>query len=124
METYKVYAQVDESGCILAIGSSAFITDTEHWLLIDAGTGDRYHHAQGNYLARPLTNEHGVPQYKLVDGRIVARTVEEISADCPPSAEIPSLEERLTALETAGQEHAHALTELKAMLTKLTSGLL
>lgn len=115
MQTYKVYARVDAEGRILAINSDAFQPDTSGWTLIDEGTGDRYHHAQGNYLG-PVMNESGVPMFKLVDGVVMRRTVPEMDAETVPAEDAPSMEQRLAALEAAGLERDAALMELAAML--------
>lgn len=104
---YKVYVKTDETGRITAINSDAFLPDVDGWEQIDDGDGDRFHHAQGNYLPKPLMTEQGVYRYKLVDGKVVERTADEIAADIaaipppPPSAEerIKTLEAKLTALE-------------------------
>lgn len=115
MQTYKVYARVDAAGRILALNSDAFLPDPSGWVLIDEGTGDRYHHAQGNYLGSVM-NENGVPVFKLVDGVIMRRTVPEMDAETEPEDNAPSLEARIAALETAGLERDMALMELAAML--------
>lgn len=79
-ENYVVYAQTDEQGRITALNSSAFVS-ADWGTAIDEGTGDRYHHAQGNYLHGGLYTSDGLPRYKLVDGLAVERTEEEIAAD-------------------------------------------
>ena len=79
--TYKVYVKADASGTITAINSDAFLPDTEGWTEIDQGDGDSYHHAQGNYLPKPLMTMQGIYQYKLVDGKVMERTQKEIDAD-------------------------------------------
>lgn len=84
MESYKVFALADERDRILDINSDAFLTETAGWVQIDEGVGDRYHHAQGNYLAGPKYDERGTPRYKLVDGKAQERTPEEIDADYTP----------------------------------------
>lgn len=56
----KVYAKADEDGRVIAINSDAFLTDTTGWVEIDHGTGDKYHHAQGNYLPGQLMDWRGV----------------------------------------------------------------
>ena len=91
---YKVYVRVDENNRIIEINSSEFIKDKdlEGWTQIDAGEGDRYHHAQGNYFKKSLFNENGIPVYKLTGGEAVERTAEEIQADIdalPPSPPDP-----------------------------------
>ena len=89
----KVYAKISENGMVQNLNSDAFLSDTMGWTQIDEGDGDRYHHAQGNYLPGPLVDEHGRYRYKLVDGAVVERTAEEIAADILPTPE-PSLAER------------------------------
>ena len=73
----KIYVKTDISGNITAINSFDFISDVTDWTLIDEGTGDKYHHAQNNYLDKPLTDANGIYNYKLVDGRIIERTKED-----------------------------------------------
>ena len=96
---YKVYIQTKD-GIVTAINSDAFLPDTEGWTEIDQGDGDAFHHAQGNYLPKPLMTMQGIYQYKLVDGVVTERTAEEIQADIakiPPPP--PSAEDRIKALE-------------------------
>lgn len=78
---YKVYIQADTRNRITAINSDAFLADTSGWTQIDEGDGDKFHHAQGNYLTMPIVTDEGVPRYKLVDGKVIERTAEEIQAD-------------------------------------------
>ena len=100
MDNYIVYIRTDAAGRIIEINSSAFLQDTTGWVQIDAGEGDRYHHAQGNYLPEPVTDENGVYRYQLSGGVPVKRTAEEMAADMPTSAP-PSEAERIDALEAA-----------------------
>lgn len=79
MTGYTVYAQLDVSGYIVAVNSSAFLADSTGWVQIDSGSGDRYHHAQGNYFPLPITTDGGACRYKLVDGVPVECTSEEIA---------------------------------------------
>ncbi len=97
-EGYAVFVLVDDSGRIISINSDAFLADTTEWVQIDEGTGDRFHHAQNNYLPKPLYDERGIPRYKLVDGEVVERTPEEIEADYVPPEVEPTAEELLAAL--------------------------
>ena len=97
---YKVYIQTNQDGIVTAINSDAFLPDTDGWTEIDEGGGDKFHHAQGNYLPKPLMTMQGIYQYKLVDGEVVERTQKEIDADIakiPPPP--PSAEDRIKALE-------------------------
>ena len=100
-EPYKVLVRVDVAGRVLAINSDAFVTGTDGWAEIDSGWGDKYHHAQGNYLPGPLMDDRGVYRYKLVDGKPVERTKEEMEADYVPPVQIPTLEDRVKLIEAA-----------------------
>ena len=77
---YVVYVKPNENGYITAVNSSAFLGDTHGWIAIDEGSGDRYHHAQGNYFPQPIITDGGAYRYKLVDGQPVECTAEEIAA--------------------------------------------
>ena len=81
MEEYSVYVQVNPGSCVVALTSSALLTHTEGWVEVERGPGDRCHHPQSNYLPLPLYTDEGVPRYKLVEGVIVERTLEELEAD-------------------------------------------
>ncbi len=109
MKPYEVYVQTDDANRIIAINSDAFLSDTEGWVRIDEGDGDRYHHAQGNYFDKPIMDERGIYRYKLVDGKPVERTQEEMDADYAPPVPVPTAEERMVEIESA-------LIELAAML--------
>lgn len=113
MQPYGVYIKTDKKQRIIAINSDAFLTNTDGWLRIDEGFGDRFHHAQGNYLDKPIWDERGICRYKLVDDKVVERTQEEMDADYDPpapapestdSARITALEQTLAAYEAAYRE--------------------
>lgn len=93
-ESCKVLVQTDDAGRVTAINSDAFVRD-DGWTQIDEGEGDRYRHAQNNYLLKSLTDERGVYRYKLVDGLVVQRTQAEMDADfdARPAPE-PTAEEK------------------------------
>lgn len=80
-QPYSVLVRTDEQNRIIAINSSAFVDDASGWVQIDEGAGDRYHHAQGNYLPLPLMDDRGVYRYKLADGHAVERTQAEMDGD-------------------------------------------
>lgn len=86
---YIVYVKPNESGYITAVNSSAFLTDTTEWVEIDRGTGDRFHHAQGNYFPESIFTEGGAYRYKLVDGKPVECSPEEIAAQEEANNPIP-----------------------------------
>lgn len=93
-ESCKVLVQTDDAGRVTAINSDAFVSG-DGWTQIDEGEGDRYRHAQNNYLLKPLTDERGVYRYKLVDGLVAQRTQAEMDAefDALPAPE-PTAEEK------------------------------
>ena len=97
---YDVYVKTNDNDIIIAINSSAFITDYDRWTLIETNVqGDKGHHAQGHYLDKPLIDDNGIYNYRLTDGKPELRTTEE---------KAPELEHIATAQE---------ITELKAKLT-------
>ena len=100
MQPYVIYVKVDESNRITAINSSAFLADVTGWMEIDSGYGDKYHHAQGNYFDKPLYDERSICRYKLVNGRPVERTQEEMDADYVPPEVKPTDAERISQLES------------------------
>lgn len=113
-ELYKVLVQVDDASRVTAINSDAFISDETGWTVVDAGTGDRYHHAQNNYLTYPLIDDRGVYRYKFVDGVVVQRTPNEMDTDYAnqPNPE-PSKEEKEKTLTNA---RIQALTDRNEFL--------
>ena len=106
---YGVYVKTGETGRIIAINSDAFLFDLSGWVKIDEGHGDRYHHAQNNYFDKPIIDERGIYRYKLVDGKPVERTQEEMDADYAPPVPVPTAEERMVEIEKA-------LIELAALI--------
>ena len=111
-QPYKVLVRVDAAGRVVAINSSAFITDMNGWTEIDSGWGDKYHHAQGNYMPGPLMDERGVYRYKLVDGKPVERTAEEMDGDYTPPEQRPTTEQRVDALETTTDDIVLMLADM------------
>lgn len=113
---YKVYVRADTAGRIIEINSSAFLQNTADWTQVDEGTGDRYHHAQGNYFPMPLRDDRGICRYKLVGGKAVPRTAAEMVAEAeglPAPAQTEG--ERLRAWQ---EEIEAALIELASMSVK------
>lgn len=123
--TYQVFAKTDNFGRIIAINSSAFLADAKGWTQIDEGHGDRYAHAQGNYLEKPIMDERGIYRYKLVDGEAVERTAEEMDADYTPPEDNPgggendsNLAEKVAALQKQVDEQAAQLAAYEAAYTE------
>ena len=96
----RVYVQTDSESRVLRLeGEYSLPADLAGWVKIDEGFGDKYALAQSHYLDKPLY-DGAVLRYKLVDGKVVERTAEEIEADkakLPKPA--PTTTERVTSLE-------------------------
>lgn len=121
LEPYIVYVQTDEQGRITAVNSSAFVS-TGWGTEIDRGYGDKYHHAQGNYLDGPVYTMDGIPRYKLEEGEAVERTEEEIEADRaalpePEPEPQPPSEEDITLDMLAEHEARLCMLELTTTAT-------
>ena len=112
MQPYIVYVKTDEQNRIQAVNSSAFLTDTDGWIEIDSGYGDKYHHAQGNYFEKPLYDDRGIMRYKLVDGVPVERTKEEMDADYTEPDQPVTIEKRVETVETKTAELEESLEML------------
>lgn len=110
---YAVLVRTDEQNRIIAINSSAFVADAEGWVQIDEGDGDRYHHAQGNYLPMPLTDDRGVYRYKLADGHAVERTQAEMDGDytAQPETSAPMTNAELEAENTMLKAQVKAVAD-------------
>lgn len=114
METYIVYVKTNASSYITGVNSSDFLEDTAGWLKIDSGYGDKYHHAQNNYFDQPIRTESGVYRYKLVDGKPVECTPEEIAAQEEANRPVPtpSLENRMETLESTTDDMILLMADL------------
>ena len=66
---------------IMDINSSDFLTDTEGWVAIDQGNGDRYMHAYRHYLPGRPCDSDGVSRWRLVDGQPVERAEAEMEEE-------------------------------------------
>ena len=111
---YIVYVKPNESGYITSVNSSAFLLDTTGWVEIDRGYGDKHHHAQGNYFPQPIITDGGAYRYKLVDGKPVECTAEEISAqeEAMKPVPTPSLENRVEVLESTTDDMILLMADL------------
>lgn len=101
----RVYIKTDSKNRITGINSELFIHDVSGWTEIDSGDGDKFAHAQGNYLPMPLTDDNGVYRYKFQNGIISERSAEEMAADLSTNVPVyPTDRERLEALESLFSE--------------------
>ena len=117
---FSVYIKTDDQGRVIAINSDAFLPSTDGWLKIDQGFGDKYHHAQGNYLPASLTDDRGVYRWKLEGGRPVERTQEEMDADYTQPEDVPATDAGNLAAEVAALRESNA--QLQEALELLLSG--
>ena len=121
MEPYIVYVKTDSGGYINAVNSSAFLTDTTGWTEIDSGYGDKYHHAQGNYFLLPIITVDGAYRYRVVDGKPVECTPEEIAQqeeEALKPVPTPTLESRVEVLEIDASETREALEMILSGVTE------
>lgn len=109
----KVYIKTDEKNNIIEINSEIFIENTDEYIYLDSGIGDKYVHAQNNYFNKALTNAHGIHNYKFVNEQAIERTEEEKQQelDSLPPATLTE-KERIEKLETELTNTQLALTEI------------
>ena len=113
----KVYALPSAEGYIISIDggyTESNITEPEKWTLIDEGYGDKYNLCQSNYLSHPIITMGGAYRYKLVDGKPVECTAEEIAAqeEANKPEPVPTTEDRLKELESQNQMLMECLLEM------------
>lgn len=105
----KVYIKANTDSFITQIGSSLFIKNTTSWIQIDEGKGNKYVHAQTQYLSKPIIDKQGRYNYKLVDGKVVELTEEEkpvieVKERITTTQRIEALENALLELVLGGAE--------------------
>lgn len=85
----RVYINKDSKNNITSINSEIFLSEEEMSTMteIDKGQGDRYAHAQSQYLEKGLLDEHGRYNYKFVGGKVV-----EVAEEDKPTIEEPKAE--------------------------------
>lgn len=103
---YKVYVSLQD-GYITSINSNIFLSQEEIQTMteIDKGQGDKYAHAQSQYLDKELVDEHGRYNYKFLEGKVV-----EIAEADKPTIKEP--EQQATA-----QDKIEAQVMYTAMMT-------
>ena len=104
----KVYIQTDINKTVTAINSSIFLQDITGWVEITEGNGDKYAHAQSQYLEKGLMDEKGRFNYKYDTG-LAELTEAEKEILFPPLPPQPTVEDfnlemdyRVTMLEMIG----------------------
>ena len=84
MQNYHVAVKL-KNGLIVGVISSAFSEIGDNYVIIDSGAGDKYAYAQTMYFDGGIYDDYGVARYKLVDGKPVLRSEEEIAEDRLPN---------------------------------------
>jgi len=77
--TYRVYIKIDENNFITQIEGECSLSnlgglDQPNVIKIDEGEGERFYHAQGRYLDKPIMDEMGAYNYKYIDNEVVEAT--------------------------------------------------
>ena len=108
----RVFIKTDSKNRITAVDSEIFISDTSGWVEIDSGDGDKFAHAQGNYLPMPLIDENGCYRYKYENGAVCERSADEMAADMPTPEYSVTTEQRMEAMENAMEEIINILMEV------------
>ena len=114
MTPYVVYVKTNSDNYITAVNSSAFLTDTEGWVEIDSGFGDKFYHAQNNYFPKRIMTYGYAYLYKLVDGVPVECAADEIARqeETRKPKPTPTLESRVKTLEDDTADLSEALEML------------
>ena len=94
---YKVYVSLS-NGYITSINSEIFLSEEEMSTMkeIDKGQGDKYAHAQSQYLEKGLVDEHGRYNYKYVEGKVIEVEEAEKPIIEEPKA-VPTEQEKINA---------------------------
>lgn len=94
---YKVYVSLQD-GYITSINSEIFLSEEEIQTMkeIDKGQGDKYAHAQSQYLEKELVDEHGRYNYKYVEGKVIEVTEAEKPTIEEPKA-VPTEQDKINA---------------------------
>lgn len=95
----KHYVTINDNGVIQRGFSDDFEQPDASAICINEDGGR--HFELNGVINPPMMNFNGVPLYKMVDGKVVARMAEEIEAEKVEVVPLPTLEERTAALENA-----------------------
>ena len=116
----KVYVKVDSNSVITEINSDIFLESVEGYTLVDEGDGDRFAHAQGNYLEHGLIDGKGRYNYKLQDGNAIELTESEKEELFPVPEPTPSdteiLGQMATDAEIERMELGQRMTDIELMM--------
>lgn len=114
-ELSKVYVKTDDCNRIVCVEgglTASNISDFSNWIMIDEGTGKKYDFCQSMYFEGGLYAEDDILRWKLVAGKPVLRTDEEIQADREARPSPPPDEEDDLAAMLIDHEYRITLMEL------------
>lgn len=119
----KVYILLNKDNIVVRIESAISPIDFTDWLEIDEGNGDKYAHAQNNYLERGLVDSKGRFNYKY-DNVLIELTEAEKEVLFPPSPILPTSEEMIIAemsmsMAQMQSENSQAIAELTTALAMM-----
>ena len=94
---HKVYVSLQD-GYITSINSEIFLSREEMSTMteIDRGQGDKYAHAQSQYLEKELVDEKGRYNYKFVKNKVVEVAEKDKPTIEEPKA-VPTEQEKINA---------------------------
>jgi hypothetical protein len=98
-ENIKVYIKINDKNVVININSGIFLTDIIGWICVDEGQGDKYAHAQGNYLENGLMDMFGKYNYKYENNTLSLLTDSEKAILYPPTIHSPSDQQRIGSVE-------------------------
>ena len=95
---YKLYVKLNENKQVTSINSEIFLSNEEMQTMtnIDEGEGDKFVHAQSQYLEKGLIDKYGRYNYKYVEGKVF-----EVAEGDKPTIEeskaIPTEQQKINA---------------------------
>lgn len=98
METTRVFVAINTNNYITSINSDIFLSQEEISTMteIDKGQGDKYAHAQSQYLEKGLVDELGRYNYKYVEGKVIEIAEGDKPTIKEPKA-VPTEQEKINA---------------------------
>lgn len=94
----KVYIRINKRNIVTDINSDVFINNTEGYIQVDEGVGDKYAHAQNNYLDKPVYDMQGRNNYIYENKFIRLMTDEEKELLFKPQKLPPTEDELFKAM--------------------------
>ena len=71
----KVYIKTNSNDEVIEIDSEIFLNDMTGWIFIDEGVGDKFAHAQSQYLNKPIKNERGCYNFQYFENKIIEKSL-------------------------------------------------